>query len=201
MQLQTHNKTTRRKPKYHFTVEMDAEIRRVYRTMTGNGEVNMLAVRLGLPRWLISRRARDIEAYEPRIKEPNWSEKEIEILERSAHRHPEVIRRHLKKKGFIRSATGIILKRKRLRLPKNLEGQSATQLAICFGIDNNVVTRWIKEGLLKAQKRGTERTEQQGGDIYYIKDVWIKDFVKENIGIIDIRKLDKFWFVDVMAAN
>ena len=80
-----------------------------------------------------------------------------------------------------------------------MDGQSVTKLAMCFGVDVHSVSRWIKEGLLKAQMRGTQRTERQGGDIYYIRDQWIRDFIKENIGLIDIRKVDKFWFVDVMS--
>lgn len=188
------------KRKYFFTLEIDECIRRVYRTNTGNGEVNELARRLGMPRWAVQKRAREIEAYEIKIKEPKWSEKEIQVLERVAHTQPEAIRRHLKKHGFNRSTTGIILKRKRLRLLKNLEGYSATNLAGCFGVDVKTITRWINLGYLKAKRRGTARTEKQGGDQWWVKEKSIKSFIVENIGLIDIRKVDKFWFVDLLIG-
>ncbi|MBI3582391.1 MAG: hypothetical protein HY096_00390 [Nitrospinae bacterium] len=40
----------------------------------------------------------------------------------------------------MRSITGIIIKRKRMRFLKGLDGQSASQLAICFGIDIHNLT-------------------------------------------------------------
>jgi hypothetical protein len=189
-------------PKYFFTDEIDAQIRKVYReNLTGKGQVRELAKRLELPRWRISKRARQIEAYEPRIKELNWSEAEIRILKKYAYLTPERIQIHLKKTGFVRSITGVLLKRKRMRFLKNLKGHSAHQLIECFGVDEKTVTRWIFQGLLKAAKRGTHRTELQGGDIWFIKEKDIRRFIIENIGIIDIRKVDKFWFVEIMTGN
>ena len=105
------------------------------------------------------------------------------MLERNSHKCPAVIRRHMKKAGYIRSETAIILKRKRMRYLQNIEGQSANSLAECFGVDAKTVTRWIHDGSLKAADRGTKRTPQQGGDMYYIKEKWIKDFIVNNIGL------------------
>ncbi len=189
-----------KKRKYWFTPEIDELIRRTYREDgSGKGQVNNLAIRLGIPHWKVSYRAREIGAYEPRIKEPNWSEKELKILERNAHHSPETIRKVLQKYGFNRSVTGILLKRRRMRMLKNLDGQSANRLAECFGVDAKVITRWIGLGYLKAKKRELNRTPQQGGNPYYIKDNDVRDFIIENIGLIDLRKVDKFWFVDVVA--
>jgi transcriptional regulator with XRE-family HTH domain len=187
--------------KYFFTPEIDERIRRVYRHKTGNSEVTELAQRLGMPSYTISRRAREINAYEPKIKESRWSSKEIEILTKNAHKSLQIIRKHLKKRGFTRSFTGIHLKRRRLRLLKNLSGYTARQLAECFGCDVKTITRWINLGYLKAKKRGTLRTEKQGGDMWWIKEKNIQNFIKENIGLIDIRKVDKFWFVDILCGG
>lgn len=150
--------------KYFFTTEADEEIRYVYRERgTGRGEVAKLAQRLGMPRWRVSRRAREIGAYLPRIKEPPWSERELAILERNAHKHPETIARILKRNGFVRSATAVLLKRKRQRLLQNLGGWPACEVAQCFGVDTKVITSWITRGYLKATRRGTQRTAAQGG--------------------------------------
>ena len=89
----------------------------------------------------------------------------------------------------------------RRRLKK---GYSGRKVAEGFGIDSHsvCVLKWIQDRLLKAKKRGTKRTELhgEGGDIYYIKDKDIRQFIIENIEIIDLRKVDKFWFIDVMKA-
>jgi DNA-directed RNA polymerase subunit RPC12/RpoP len=187
--------------KHIFTSEVDEQIRKVYREdLTGKGQVNTLADQLGLPRWRISHRAREIGAYEPRIKEPCWSNAELEILKIYAYLTPERIRILLKKAGFTRSITGVLLKRKRLELLKCLGGYSANQLCKLFGIDSHCVMRWIENGDLKAIRRGTARTEQQGGDGWFITKEDVKTFIVQNIGIIDIRKVDKFWFVEMLTG-
>ena len=70
-----------------------------------------------------------------------------------------------------------------------------------IGVDDHCITRWIGLGYLQAKRRGTDRTPQQGGDIWYIKDRWVRDFVVDHVNEIDIRKVDKYWFVDLLAAG
>ena len=123
------------------------------------------------------------------------------ILKKHARHCEEVIQRHLKAAGYKRTAIAIVLKRRRLRLTStNLNGYSATGLAMCLGVDGKFVLRAIKDGLLKASKRQTKRTQQQGGDIYWIKENAVKEFIRDNVARIDLAKVDKFWFVDLMAG-
>lgn len=187
--------------KWAFTPQMDAQITETYRTATGDNQVNELAKKFGYPRWAVSHRARDIGAYEMRIKEPNWSDEELRVLKNNAHLTPERIRLALKMAGFNRSITGVLLKRKRLGMLQNLPGQSATSLAKCFGGDAKMITGWIENGWLKAEKRGTDRTEKQGGDMYYILTSDVRAFIIENIGVIDIRKVDKFWLIEILTKE
>jgi len=184
--------------KYIITPEMHREIKKVYQTMTGNGEVRDLANKYGIPRWKIQRYALRQEWCVKSKKEPNWNERELKILETNAHLVPERIQIKLKKEGFTRSLVGIVLKRKRMRFLRNLKGVSARSLAVCFGIDDHCITTWIEKGLLKAKKRGTNRTERQGGDHWFIKEKWVKDFIIENVSILDFRKIDKYWLVDTL---
>lgn len=187
--------------KYHVTPEQAAKIKYVYQTATGPGAVRGLAQHLGLPRWKVTRYAVK-QGWLPRTKkEPDWTEAEIDILERNAYLSPERIARKLQAAGFRRSEAGVVIKRKRLRLLANLDGQSAASLAQCFGIDPGVVAGWIKKGLLKARFRNSDRRPGQGGDIYYIKDKWVKRFVVANPNLIDLRKVDKEWFIDLLATN
>ncbi len=188
--------------KYEFTPELDERIRNTYRQTPRRGAVKELATRLRLPRWRVSKRAREIGAYEPILKEKPWSDQELHILEQRSHLTPDRIQIALKKAGYKRSITGIIVKRKRMRFLQNLKGMSAHQCAECFGLGcSKTVTRWIEKGWLKAERRGTKRIEENGGDMYFIKEKHLRQFVVENIGLIDIRKVDKFWFVDLLVGD
>ena len=154
--------------KYPISQEIHDAIERVYKRDTGNGQVRALAIRLNFPRWKITRYAIQMGWVPKQKKEPDWSEQEMRVLKLHAHKSPEVVQRKLKASGFARSVTGIVLKRKRMRLLKNLEGMSARGLAQCLGVDEHFVIRAIKKGKLKAERRGTKRTEIQGGDIYFM---------------------------------
>lgn len=188
-----------KKIKYVITPEIHEKIGRVYQEMTGNNEVNELAARIGYPRHKITRYAIQQGWLATQKKEPDWTEAELKILEHLSYLSPEGIQKRLKKAGYSRSVTGIVLKRKRMRFLQNLNGQSMTQLAECFGVDGKTVQRWLLKGWLQAKRRGTNRTELQGGDAWYIKEKDVKNFIIENPELIDLRKVDKFWFIDVVA--
>lgn len=187
--------------RYPITQEIHDRIVRVYQRDTGNGQVRALAKTIGYPRWKITRYAIQCGLIAKQRKEPDWSEQEIKILEHSSRYCPEVIQRKLRAKGFNRTVTAIVLKRKRMRFLRNLDGQSAQSLALCLGVDVHFVTRAIKAGRLRAERRGTLRTEIQGGDFYYIKNKDIRRYIISWLGEIDIRKVDKYWFVNLLASK
>lgn len=186
--------------KWVITPEIHERIKKVYQRDTGNGQVAALAKSIGFPRWKISRYAITQGWIAKQKKEPNWGPEEDAIVERYGHLALESIQRKLRKAGFSRSVSGIVNRRRKLRIPSNLSGYSACQLAECLGVDHHFVTRAIKQGRLKAKKRGTKRTEQQGGDSYFIKERRIRDYIKDNLHEIDIRKVDKYWLVDILTA-
>jgi hypothetical protein len=156
-----------------------------------------------MPHWKVTRRAKKIGACEPKPYPPErkWSNKEIRLLQRFARYSPETIRRKMLMFGFKRSTTAILLKKKRLRLAKNLEGYSASQVALGFGIDSHCVTRWIREGYLKATRRGTDRTEKQGGDMWWVEEADLRNFIIRNLSLIDFRKVEKYWIVDILIKD
>jgi hypothetical protein len=183
-----------------ITPELHQEIKRLYQRKKNNsGEVRDFARKHGLPRWKISQYA-VVNGFIPKSKkEPNWSPQELSILERNAMHCTEVIQRNLKKHGFSRSLGGITLKRKRLRLISNLEGQSSRSAAMCLGEDDHFITDMIRKGYLKASRREQKRTPQQGGNYWYIKDKDLKNFIINYPEFIDLRKVDKFWFISLLA--
>lgn len=186
--------------KYPITPEIHDMIRRIYQQYTGNGEVKELAAKLGYPRHKITRYAMQQGWIAKQRKEPNWTAAELAILERNAHLGPNRIQEKLRLAGFRRSVVGIVLKRRRMNYLQNLEGMTATEVAEGFGLHQSTVSSWIKKGYLRAKHRGTARTAKQGGDHYFIKAKWVREFVINHPQLIDLRKVDKFWFITLLVG-
>ncbi len=183
--------------------EIDEQIRRVYQSdRIGRGEVNELATRLQRPRWWVSGRARQLGLVAPRFKQPDWTGAEEDVLEANAHKSDAVLQRLLRNRGFHRSEAAIHNKVKRLRLDRHDPNHfTATGLAVCLGLDGSTVANWCEKGWIKATKRGTERTPQQGGDQWWIHRRNVRSFIVENAARIDLRKVDKFWFIEFLVDD
>lgn len=183
--------------------QIDALIRRTYQGEPRKGIVADCARIVGRPRWWVSKRAADLGLVAPRFKEPAWSEVEVEILMARPHLHPRTLARRLAKAGYSRTQTAIVVKLKRLGVTRadDSDHMTATGLAKLMGVDVKVVTRWIASGWLKARRRGTERTEAQGGDQWWVHRRDVRHFVVDNAAAVDLRKVDKFWFIDVLAGD
>ena len=191
-----------RKPsKYVITPEKHRRIERLYKSTPIKGAVAELAKKIGLPRWRVSRYAIAQGWIAVQKKEPNWNPEEIRIMKKNARLSPSGIGKRLKAHGYARSETAVILKRKRMRLAANLNGQAAHSLAECLGVESHFILRAIKLGKLNATRRGTDRTAVQGGDMWYITDSAIKDYIVNHMYEIDIRKVDKYWFVDLLTGR
>ena len=192
--------------KYIFTQEMDEDIRRLYQREENfkqnmyKGPIKKLAERFGMPRWRVSRRALELGLLPVQKKEPPWSETELWILKNSAHRSPATVQKYLRRAGYHRSIQGIMVKRKRMHISlTTMNGYTSRGLARLFGVDSQVIARWVNNGWLKARRCGTGRTEAQGGDIWFIRPEWVREFVIANVAVIDFRKLDKYWLVEMLT--
>ena len=188
---------------WETTGEMDRLITECYRSEPERGKIKMLARNISRPYWWVKKRAAALGLATQALngnKELEWSEAEISLLEENSYKNHEVIARIFRAKGFKRTATAIVVKRTRLQCDTvDIDHYTATQLAIEFGVDSKVVTRWIDRGWLKARRRGTDRTDRQGGDMWWIKRKQVRAFIVDSIGIVDIRKVNKIWFVDILA--
>jgi hypothetical protein len=115
----------------------------------------------------------------------------------------ERIRLYLKRQcGTNRTVTAICLKRKRLRLrTRNGDGYTANSLASLFGVDSHKVLRWIKQGWLSAHRRGTRRTELQGGDSWWIPHASVYRFALEHPEEYLLRSVEQLWFLDLISGG
>ena len=186
--------------KYLFTDQIDQLIREIYLSHPGaktRPGIRVLAKKVGMPHWALKKRARELGL--ARTKELPWSEPELEILARYAWMSDERIRLKLKAAGYSRTVTGIHLKLRRMQFKHDPSFYSANGLAQALGIDSHTVSRWIRRGPLNAQLRGTERGEQQNGDIYLIRERDVRRFILEYPTEIDLRKVDQLWFLDLIT--
>lgn len=193
--------TSYRPTRWPITPDIHRMLEQVYRHDTGSGQVRDLARRLNYPRWKLTRYAITQGWIARSKKEPDWSDKELLILQHAAHLSTSRIQLRLKAAGFARTETGIVLKRKRMRFLQNLTGMTAHQAAECLGVDCHFITRAIKCGKLITDHRGTARTSQHGGDMWFIKEKHLRTYIIENLNEIDIRKVDKHWFVDLLITG
>ncbi|MEY9098871.1 hypothetical protein ABIA24_001780 [Sinorhizobium fredii] len=175
---------------------IDAVILRTFQGNPDKGAVKRCAAAVNRPRWWVSKRAQQLGLVSPRFKEPEWSEAEREIIAEFAHRPVKTLRQMLASKGFRRSETAIIVKLKRLGAdrtdPHNL---NANQLATVMGVDRKTVASWIAKGWLKA----TRRQQSESDDFWKIHRRDIRRFIVDTIAAVDIRKVDKFWLVDLLT--
>jgi hypothetical protein len=190
----------RRRSKYRPSEAADEAIREAYRRAIEENDrqvIKRTGRLLGWPRAAVIKRAAELGL--ARVKEPDWSLAEIAILREYARYGAQAIREHLKRAGFRRTKTGIELKRKRLDLVRDPGGYSAYSLSKLCGIDQHGVMRWIALGWLAAEKRGTNRTEQQGGDSHFIRIEDVQRFIWEHPDEMDLRRVEPRWFLNLVS--
>ena len=181
---------------------LDAKIREAWPGLTAKGAVQRFADSIGVDRWVISRRATALGLTKAhRRKEPNWTAAEDELMRKvplhDASKASDIFKQH----GFSRSATAIIVHAKRIGLSRRRSDVlSARGAAKTLGVDEKWITSRCIDGDLTAEKRGTARLVQQGGDTWAIRPEDLRRFIVDHLEEIDIRKVDKFAFVDLLIS-
>jgi hypothetical protein len=188
---------------YQNTPETDDLIREAYEKLRKYGNrqaLPALRAKLGWPKHAVNKRGRDLGL--SRTKEKPWTSEEKALLEKWAHLTLPRIRLKLQGAGFNRTQTGIKLKLRRMLLTKDTLGYySATKIALAMGIDGHKVTGWIRRGWLRAQKRGTVRTVQQGGDVYLVPARELTRFLLHHPDEYELGPVEKFWFLDAISGG
>lgn len=189
------------KRKYVPTYAIDHAIREAYQKQRRGDRRALSAIsrKIGWPCTAVCKRGAELGI--TRAKEGRWSLAERELLERFGHLTPSGIRRQLAAAGFHRSVAAIQIRLNRSRIKQNLGGYSANSLADAFGVDVHKIVTWIRRGLLTAERRGTERTESQGGDTWWISNRAVKRFVLRAPEEIDLARVEKIWFLDLLTGG
>jgi len=183
--------------KYAFTPEMDREIQYTYAVNTDSKpRVINLAKKFNMPRWVVYQRALKIGAVTSSHQKTPWAKEEIKILEKYARYEPQTIKKKLKKAGYERSIASIVLKRKRMRFLSNLKGMSACLCADFLGVDLHWVLNHINRGSLKGE---VIRRDRGGKSNYFIREKDLRKFIIINPELIDLRKVEKYYFIELVA--
>jgi hypothetical protein len=179
--------------------EIDALIRAAW-LEPSKGYAERVAAQVGRPKWWCCRRAMILGLSQPAAKQPAWTSQEEELLASLAHLGPATIARKLTAAGYRRSPTAIKVRLKRLgiscrqaRLDEGL--MTATQLADVMGVDVKTVLRWIDHEDLPATRRAAA-DEGRVRD-YEIATFRLRGWLAGHAALVDLRKVDKFWFVDL----
>lgn len=188
-----------------FTEHEDNLIRRAYSVgCYGTGDKGPIATaaRLGKSTGSIHRRAAYLGVLRcSHRKARYWTEAEEQVVEANAHKELEAINRALIKAGFesrgmdsIRSKLRHLgLKLRETRADNGIYSQY--QLAELMGINQKVISRYLKEGHLKAKRR-----ENISQIEYWIKASDVRQFIKDCTPMVDIAKCDKYWLIDLLTG-
>ncbi len=192
---------SRYKRKYLPTEPIDSAIREAYLKQRQGDRLALKAVsrKLGWSRSAVCKRGAELGV--TRAKERPWTSTEEDLLERCGHLAPSGIRRQLAAAGSFRSIAAIQVKLNRTRIKQNLQGYSANSLADALGVDVHKILLWIRRGMLRAERRGTERTPSQGGDTWWISDRAVRRFVLRAPEEIDLARVEKIWFLDLLTGG
>lgn len=169
---------------------------------TGRGSVAALAEELGVPRFWLSQQACKLGLTVAHKKEPPWSAAEDELMKKVPLHDPERCAEIFQGHGFLRSPTAIAVRAKRLNLSRRRKSDmfTATQAAKILGVDNKTLSDWCIKGELRATRRDDRRLPQQGGAAWQISPTDLRDFIVAEIARLDIRKVERVAFVDLLTA-
>lgn len=182
------------------TPGIDAAIRRAYASGK-SGAARRCAEACNRPRWWIVVRAKALEcrALKSQNSRP-WTDRERGTVRAAAHLPLGEIQARLKASGSRRTLGAI----KMLKARENIEALrdqplSGTRAAFLLGIDVSSLTRLISAGRLiagRARGDGVGKCQQ-----YLIEPVEIARFAIKHPQMVDLRKVDPIWFIDLIAHH
>ncbi len=177
---------------------LDDEIARLYQTKPERGSVKAFCQRHGVDRHRVRLRALLMGVAHTTRKEPPWSQAELDLLEKHHWKVPTSVAAIFRQQGYRRTAASIANKRLRagLRVTDG-DDYSASALATLMGVDTKTVTRWIAKGWLEATLKGTART----ADVHQVTRRAVCLFIRDSVSVVDIRKADKYWLVDLLTTT
>lgn len=187
---------------FSHDLHIDDQIRFAHRTTTNKGDMTALAERVNRPLWWVSRRARDLGLVTPRFSEPAWSAAELRIIDDTADKAPTASLRALKRAGYDRTLTAVIVKRKRLGIavPERLGIYTTGQVADLLGYERSTPAKWISQGYLRAKMT----PNSLGFGEASITDAQLREFIVKHPLRVDLRRLplgNRPWLIELLTGR
>jgi hypothetical protein len=183
--------------KHKISEEIDHIITAGYRTASKRGDVKVIALQAGRPRWWVSKRAVELGLTVARIKALPWSRPEMAILQEFGACDLKTIASKLREAGFKRSPTGIEVQRKRARIDTtDPDSWTARDLASLLGVDGATVADWVARRGLKAARRPWGPNGR-----FRITRRALLRWLQDNHGFVNLHKVDQPWFWGLVLGD
>jgi len=193
---------------YTATPALDAAITEAYLGDDTLQALKNLSRLTGRPRAWFTNRAAVLGLSRPKFREPDWCDAELAILDAKAHLSPGYIRELLRDAGYRRTVNAIVIKLRRRRgwqREKADSRYSKLMLMECFGVSGGVLSRWAADYGLKVEREwrmaGDRHEPPSPKAEWNVRASELRRFVADNVAIIDFRKVDKFWLVDLLTSR
>ena len=187
-----------------FTEAMDNALREAYLNYEP-GKVRKLCGEIGCDHGVIRRRATKLGL--PKIRQSRysvgykrWTGPEVRLLLEHEHLGARQLEKVFHKNGFIRSDGAIDCFRRHHHSwlashhqDEFSEGYSTFQLQDLLGIDSSTITRWIKNGLIKAN--------QPNSPNFRIKREHLLKFLIEHPSRWNCKNVDTYWLMDLVQEH
>lgn len=194
-------------PRAHqWTDADDAELRRLWLDVRDRvkGHTAVWAARqIGVTVQQAIGRASVLGLRKGRLKEPCWSDEELDLLSQWLHLPPPAIRHRLQRRGFHRTESAIVVQRWRKLggLAMATGGYSATQLGELLGTNARTISRWIEKKWLPATPRGNTTNAFGGpGDRWIITPADVRKFIINHPIYIN-NQVNIMWLIELLAGK
>lgn len=132
-----------------------------------------------------------------RNSDPRWTQEEMDYLEKNLFKmSSKDIAKHLG-----RTVIAVRAKTNRLSLYRtHIDGYTKADLALGLGIrDHHKIEKWIERGWIKGKKLPISEYATRQPWLFTAKA--IRDFIIAHPEEIDLRRVEKIWFIDIMAGG
>jgi hypothetical protein len=190
---------------FAFTDPIDKRINEVFRghpeRETRHPALHQLASAINIPMPALA--LRGVQLSLDNLCSPAWTDAELKLLAENRHLSKHKIAAILAAAGFQRShqAGQIINARRELLTSDKPSHYTAQQLSYLFGLDTHCIKKWLTEGWLPYEMKGTVRTIQQGGDSRIVKRDDLYTFVRAYPELVDFRKVNQPWFIQLIQEH
>lgn len=207
MQLKVAGRTYIKQP---ATEWIDAAICRAYRSGKRSPDLKSLAKALGRTKGWIKWRAAVLgvrRSHVGAIGAPDtpWTPEEDQLLEELMDRGLAItgIHNHFRRKHYRRSITAILCRAKMKELNFSRDFWTANDTAKALNVDDSVVLRWIRDGLLKATRRHgmTADTESTKATLWDVQMTDLRKFLVQNPYAWDHRRIRIEILLEILCCD